>query len=104
LAARFDLLSAFDRTLETPEFFTDLGRVFPRFREPLPFAIADRMPDLALRAASSSCRCKVPIIRPSDSAERISSDSSSRGFRARSTLPCLAIPSTSSKERVEAFW
>jgi hypothetical protein len=35
-------------------------------------------------AASSSCRCSVPIMRPSDSADRSSSDSSSRAcdFRA----------------------
>jgi hypothetical protein len=78
--------------------------VVPLFREtPLPppsgmpgrFSMtSSAVSDMRL-PAPSSCRCSVPIIRPRDSAERISSDSSSRDrsrcFLAGSTLPRLAI-------------
>jgi hypothetical protein len=69
----------------------------------LPAAIA-RFSDACLgasfRVASSNWRCSDPIIRPSDSADRSSSDSSWRGRRAGSSLPCLAIPDPScAKER-----
>jgi hypothetical protein len=51
------------------------------------------------RVALSSCRCSAPITRPRDSADRSSSESSSRdrscGFRAGSTFFCLVIPSSS---------
>ena len=57
-------------------------------------------PDAAsLRVAPSSCRCSAPITRPRDSADRSSSESSSRdrsrGFFVRSTVLRLAIPSSS---------
>jgi hypothetical protein len=45
------------------------------------------------RVASSSCRCSAPIIRPSDSAERSSSDSLLRGFCAESAFLRVVIAS-----------
>jgi hypothetical protein len=72
-------------------------------REPTAFAAASRTPWPSMRgsffAAPFSCRCSAPIIRPSDSADRIRTESASRtpfrGFRNGSVLSRLAIPGSS---------
>jgi hypothetical protein len=69
------------------------ARVFAPF---VAFAVTRGLPNRFV--ASSSCRCNVPITRPRDSADRNSSESSSRdrsrGFRAGSVFLRLAIHSS----------
>ena len=98
------------------DFFFFLFPVVPLFRETLPppsgmsgrFSITSSAVSEMRLPAPSSCRCSVPITRPTDSAERISSDSSSRDrsrcFLAGSTLSRLASPSSSSRAGCPSQW
>src|ERR1051325_800241 len=84
-----DAVRAFPRAVVVP-LFAFMLLFAPAFFFPEPFGLADaRRP-----VATSSCRCSEPIIRPSDSAERSNSDSSSRD-RSRdgeAGMVFLAIP------------
>jgi hypothetical protein len=79
-----DFLRATARVPVIPLFaFALLRAAATRFR-PLPFGL----PALSRPVATSSCRCSDPIMRPSDSADRSSSDSLSR---VRSRVGCAGI-------------
>jgi hypothetical protein len=67
-----------------PLFAFALLRAAATLFRPLPFGL----PGLSRPVATSSCRCSDPIMRPSDSAERSSSDSLSRD---RSRAGCAGI-------------
>src|SRR5688572_10687028 len=59
---------------------------------PSSLPLVDRAPPFNFFEAPSSWRCNEPIIRPRDSADRISSELSMPGVRrAGSAFPCLAI-------------
>jgi hypothetical protein len=102
---RLRLRSAAEGALLAPDVPPDFAvRVLRRVgvREPTALA-ASRIPWLSMPGsfftAPSSCRCSAPIIRPSDSADRIRTESAartpSRGFRNGSVLSRLAIPGSS---------
>ena len=91
-----DLVRAPPRDFVVP-FFALTLRFVPECFRPMPLGLdATRRP-----VAASSCRCRDPIMRPSDSAERSSSDSSSRD-RSRdgcAGIDFLAIQSPFSRAR-----
>jgi len=89
-----DFFRAPPRDVVAPPFAFTL-RFAAVFRPALPFAFDPSMRPVAM----SSCRCSEPITRPSDSAERSSSDSSSRDrSRARvEGIVFLAIQSPFSR-------
>jgi hypothetical protein len=100
--ARFD----FRARLAAVDDFGDVRVAFDRAECPWPSAASEAsFADArggSFLVASSNCRCSDPIIRPSDSADRINSDSSFRGRRAGSTRPRLAIARSSSRVREQA--
>lgn len=91
-----ELVRAPPRDFVVPLFAFTL-RLAPDFFRPMPSGfVAAKRP-----VATSSCRCSEPIMRPSDSAERSSSDSSSRD-RSRdgcAGIDFLAIQSPFSRAR-----
>src|SRR5262245_25309348 len=86
-----NFLRATARVPVVPLFAFALLRAAATFFRPFPLGL----PSVSRPVATSSCRCSDPIMRPSDSAERSSSDSL---LRVRSRVGCagiafLAIPS-----------
>jgi hypothetical protein len=86
-----DFLRAAARVPVVPLFAFALLRAAATLFRPLPFGL----PAVSRPVATSSCRCSDPIMRPSDSAERSSSDSlrvRSRAGYAGSTFLAIQSP------------